>query len=251
MRYVAIIPARMTSSRLPRKALAPIAGEPMLARLVERVRASERLQGIVVATSTDREDDPIADLCRSRGISVFRGDRDDVLGRVNGAAAAFEAEGVVELMGDSPLVSGDLIDQTIRTYETGDFDYVCSYTNTVRLEQHAPMPTYPTGLWSQVFSAEALRTAAAETDDPFYREHSSSYFFKNPDRWRLGYLHPGRLLNRPDLFLAVNLPEHLELVRAIFDECLPSSGRDFSLARAVQAADHYVHSVRHHANHQR
>lgn len=217
----------------------PLAGRPMMLALAERTAQARRVDDVIIATSVDEADDPIVETCLANGVSVFRGDPDDVLSRVHDAAEHFEVDLIVELMGDSPLVHGDLIDATVEMYLEGEYDYVCSYTTTVRPDGDGA-PTFPGGAWSQVFSREALRIAHREARDEFYREHSSSYFFKNPDRWRLGYLYaegPWSPLNRPDHFFAVNLEEQYDFVREVFARSERRAGKNFDLFTAIEVAD--------------
>ena len=103
MKNVALIAVRLSSSRLPRKAVKPILGRPMIARMVERVQAAPSIDEIVIATSTHEEDDDLERLTRELGIGCYRGSLDDVLGRIHAAAEASGADRVIELLGDNPL----------------------------------------------------------------------------------------------------------------------------------------------------
>ena len=160
-RTVAIIQARMTSTRLPGKVMADLCGAPLLERMLERVRRAERPAGIVVATTTNATDEPVAALCERLGVGVFRGDEADVLGRFAGAAEVAGAEAIVRLTADCPVHDPDLIDAAIAGFEAGGWDY---YGNAVER-------TYPDGLDVEVFSRRALNEAAAAASHPFLREH--------------------------------------------------------------------------------
>src|SRR5882724_7865649 len=118
---LAILQARMTSSRLPGKVMAPVLGEPMIGRQVERLRRATRIDKLVVATSIDPSDDPLAAYCESLELTVFRGPLNDVLERYRGALARHtQARAVVRLTADCPLTDPSLIDQVIqRHHETG------------------------------------------------------------------------------------------------------------------------------------
>jgi spore coat polysaccharide biosynthesis protein SpsF (cytidylyltransferase family) len=162
---VAIIQARMTSSRLPGKVLMDIAGQPALTRMITRLRSARRIDQIVVATTTNATDDPIVSLSAELGIQVWRGDEMDVLGRYAGAAVNFNADPVVRLTSDCPMIDPEIVDAAIKMFESGDWDYVSNGIHR----------TYPDGLDVEVFSRAALNTAAEEAHHPFCREHVTPY----------------------------------------------------------------------------
>jgi spore coat polysaccharide biosynthesis protein SpsF len=215
MKIVATIEARMASSRLPGKVLLPLAGAPALIRMVERVRRSERVDEAVVATTDEPGDDPIADLCAASGIACFRGSHEDVLARVLGAARWGRADLIVELTGDCPLIDPSHIDAMVRLYLEGGFEYVYN-----RL--HAG---YPDGLDVQVFSADALARIADLTQDPIDRAHVSSYFYREPGRFRVG----GPSLDRlddgywPDLAITLDEESDYKLLAGIFANLYPDN----------------------------
>ena len=120
---VAILQARMTSSRLPGKVMKPILGMPMIGRHIERLNRCDSLDRIVVATSKDASDDGLAAYCEGLGVRVFRGSLDDVLGRFQGAATVYGAEHVVRLTADCPLADPDVIDATIDLHLSTGADY--------------------------------------------------------------------------------------------------------------------------------
>jgi len=158
---VAIIQARMSSSRFPGKVLAPLGGLPMIAFMVDRVRQSRMVDQIVVATSVDPTDDPIAAELSARGIDCFRGNLDDVLDRFVQCARAARADHVVRLTGDCPLMDADLIDRALVELASSGVDYVSNI---------AP-PTYPDGLDVEAFTMTALEKAWAQARLPSEREH--------------------------------------------------------------------------------
>jgi spore coat polysaccharide biosynthesis protein SpsF len=165
MTTVAIIQARMTSTRLPGKVLADLAGRPMLAFMLARVRRARSVDVVWVATTDNATDDPVVELCGELDIPVFRGNEQDVLGRFSGAAHAADADIVVRLTGDCPLIDPALIDQAIAMLRDGGYDYL---SNAI----HA---TYPDGLDVEVFTAETLYVAERDAPDAFHREHVTPY----------------------------------------------------------------------------
>jgi spore coat polysaccharide biosynthesis protein SpsF len=165
MRTIAIIQARMTSTRLPGKVLADLGGQPLLSFMLSRVRRAHRLDGVWVAITINGQDDSIATLCQDLGVPTFRGDEADVLGRYVGAAAAAGAETVVRLTADCPFADPLLIDEAVERFQDGGFDYL---SNAIAL-------TFPDGLDIEVFRRTALETADREARLPFHREHVTPY----------------------------------------------------------------------------
>jgi spore coat polysaccharide biosynthesis protein SpsF len=226
MRNVAIIQARMSSRRFPGKVLADLAGEPLLARVVERTRLSRRLDQVLVATSRSPSDEPIADLCRRRGWDVFRGDEHDVLGRFASAARNARADRVVRITSDCPLVDGRLIDQALDQFdETPDLDYLSLVVGRAVL---------PAGFGVEVLKAETLYRLERDVHRTWWREHVTLYVRQYPDSFRTQLL---RLEDEPadagDWELSVDTLEDLERVRAIYERLATS---DFSWREALEAA---------------
>jgi len=165
MTVVAIIQARMTSTRLPGKVMADLAGVPLLAYMLHRVFAAKRLDAIWVATTRNDTDAPIVHLCDHLGVAVFRGDEDDVLGRYAGTAAAAKADVIVRLTSDCPMIDAGLIDESVERFSAGTFDYL---SNAIEL-------SYPDGLDIEIFTRDALEQANREATLPFHREHVTPY----------------------------------------------------------------------------
>lgn len=155
----------MGSSRLPGKTIADVAGRPLLLHVVERVQRARRVDKVVVATSDQAGDDPIATLCQQGGIQYFRGCEDDVLDRFYRTAQASTADVVVRITADCPLIDPAVIDKVVTRFQQGDCDYV---SNTLRY-------TYPDGLDTEAFSFAALERAWREAKKPSEREHVTPY----------------------------------------------------------------------------
>jgi glutamate-1-semialdehyde aminotransferase/spore coat polysaccharide biosynthesis protein SpsF (cytidylyltransferase family) len=162
---LAIVQARMGSSRLPGKTLADIEGHPMLWHVVERVRRARLVHQVVVATSDQPADDEIAEFCEHEGIPCFRGSEDDVLDRFYKTAKKHSAEVLVRITADCPLIDPTVIDRVVERYEHGEIDYA---SNVMR-------PTYPDGLDTEVFSISALERAWREARKLSEREHVTPY----------------------------------------------------------------------------
>ena len=160
----------MTSTRLPGKVLADVEGEPMLALLLNRLRGARRVERVVVATSTDAEDDSIEHTARDLGFRVHRGPRDDVLTRIVGAVDGHSGP-VVRITGDCPLTDPAIVDDVVGLFETTG---TCVYANNVEPR------TYPDGLDVEVVSADTLGEIARAVTDPGDREHVTTALRRDP-----------------------------------------------------------------------
>ncbi len=165
MRYLAIIQARMGSSRLPNKVLRPLCGKPMLQHIVARMQKSECIDHIMVATTVREDDKAIEGLCRQMQIDCYRGSENDVLDRYYQAASRYNPQNVVRVTADCPFIDPIIIDQIIQIHEKGGYDY----TSNVLVE------TYPDGLDVEVFKTSALEKAWREADLASEREHVTPY----------------------------------------------------------------------------
>lgn len=171
---VAIVQARMSSTRLPGKVMKGIAGRPMLWHVVNRLKASRLIDEIVVATTTGREDDIIEEWCKLNGTPVSRGSLDDVLDRYYHAALDFGAKTIVRITSDCPLIEPALVDRAIQRFNKGGFSHVSVDSS------------YPDGLDAEVFSFEALEKAHREAVLASEREHVTPYIWKNTHLFSLG-----------------------------------------------------------------
>lgn len=178
MKVLAIVQARMGSTRLPGKVLRDLAGEPMLARVVARLSRAGRLAGVVVATTTQPADDAVAGLCRSRSWPVFRGREEDVLDRYYQAARAYAADAVVRVTADCPLIEPAVVDRVVR--EFAERQPEVAYVSNV-----VPTRTYPHGLDTEVFTFAALERAWREDANPTWREHVTPYLYRRPELFRI------------------------------------------------------------------
>ncbi|MDB5438500.1 MAG: acylneuraminate cytidylyltransferase [Caulobacteraceae bacterium] len=209
---LALLQARLTSTRLPGKVMMPILGEPMLARQIERVRRARSIGRLAVATSDQASDDPLEALCERLGVACYRGPLDDVLGRFVGAVSALgPADHVVRLTGDCPLVDPSVIDAVIARHLEAEADYT---NNTTRL-------TFPKGQDVEVVRAPLLALAAAETSDLYDREHVTPFFYRRPDRFRLADLERDPPLG--DLRWTVDTPEDFAFVTRVYQALYPAN----------------------------
>lgn len=204
----------MTSTRLPGKVLMEAVGKPMLALMVERLRRVPALDGIIIATTTNPADDPVAALAARLGVGCHRGSEEDVMARVVEAARTHDVEVIVETTGDCPLIDSATVQRVIEAYLEGGVDYA---SNTL-----SPR-TYAIGMDTQVFATEVLADAARRTDDPDDREHVSLYIYRHPEIYELRGVHAPPGLTAPELRLTLDTTEDLRLIRTIFERLYPSN----------------------------
>lgn len=208
MKTVAIIQARMSSSRLPGKVLKEAGGRTLLERMVERVHCSVRVDEVLVATTTDPTDDTIADFCALRQISCFRGNLMDVLDRYYQAALSCQADVVVRLTGDCPFVDPGLVDETIEALLHAEADFACN---------RLPPPftrTYPIGLDVEVCTFKALEIAWKNATEKHEREHVLPYLYEVPERFKVVKIDYSS--DYGALRWTVDTPQDLEFVRAVY-----------------------------------
>jgi spore coat polysaccharide biosynthesis protein SpsF len=227
LKTVAIIQGRMGSSRLPGKVLAQIAGQPMLQHVIERARRARTVEAVVVATSSDPADDPIADFCASLSVPCSRGSLHDVLDRYYQAAQAQHAGVVVRITADCPMIDPELIDATVKLVTASRAPNQVDFA-----ANRLPPPfqrTFPIGLDVEVCTFAALQRAWQESSETFHREHVMPYLYQDVRLSRSdAYLSIGvsprgfniALLNHePDygsLRWTVDTPADLIFVREVF-----------------------------------
>jgi glutamate-1-semialdehyde aminotransferase/spore coat polysaccharide biosynthesis protein SpsF (cytidylyltransferase family) len=201
---VALIQARMGSSRFPGKVLEDLSGRPMLWHVVHRVRGAGRVERVVVATTDRAVDDPIARFCAQENIACFRGDEQDVLDRFYQAARADHADVVVRITADCPLIDPEVIDKVVERFQRGDCDYV---SNAIRY-------TYPDGLDTEVFSFAALERAWREAGKPSEREHVTPYL--RTGKFRVANVESEIPVSPAQYRWTVDHPADLEFVRKVY-----------------------------------
>jgi spore coat polysaccharide biosynthesis protein SpsF len=214
-RTTIIIQARISSSRLPGKVLKDLCGEPMLLRQIERVRSCRMADQIVIATSDEASDDPIAELCAKSQISCFRGSLGNVLSRYHGAAVAFgPTEHVVRLTADCPLADPDVIDACIALHLANGADYTSNKLGSATQLG----PTYPVGLDVEAMTFAGLDHVYRVASDPYDLEHVTPHFYRNPSQYSLMALR--HLMDLSKLRWTVDYPADLEFVRVVFSKLL-------------------------------
>lgn len=216
---------------MPDKVLMPVQGKPLFLRQVERVAAARLAGRIIVATTTDAQDDVIGEICRQEGIDCFRGHPTDVLDRHYQAALRFPADAVIKIPSDCPLIDPAVIDRVIGFYlahqssgspdasgspDVSGFDFVSNLHPA----------TYPDGNDVEIMPIATLERAWREARRPMEREHTTPYIWENPDRFRIGnvVMEGGVDYSMTHRF-TIDYAEDYEFVRAVFDELYPGNPR--------------------------
>ena len=222
-RVVAIIQGRMSSSRLPGKILADIAGQPMLTRVFTRTSRAQTLDEVLFATTTDASDDPVAEYCDFSGIPFSRGNLYDVLDRYYQSSKEAKADVVVRITADCPIIDPVLIDDVVNTLLEDEYDFVCN---------RLPPPwhrTYPIGLDVEACTFSILEKAWKKAKEPQHREHVMPYLYEgvdlttfdrqlqtgiSPRGYKVALLHHTTDLG--DYRWTVDTPEDLEFIRQVY-----------------------------------
>lgn len=216
-KVVAIIQARMASSRLPGKILKQIGHQPSLAWMVSRVKRANLIDQVVIATTEDASDEAVVAFCEAWGFECYRGSMHDVLDRVYQAAKAYQADVVVRLTGDCPFIDPGLLDSNLKSFLTAipPLDFAAN---------RLPPPyerSIPIGLDAEYCYFDGLETIWREAKEKHQREHVMPYFYEHPDRFNI--LHIVHEPNYGHHRWTVDTPEDLEMVRRIAEQF---NGRD-------------------------
>lgn len=224
-RILTVIQARTGSTRLPNKVLLNLGGRPVLERMLERVCAAKFVGKVVVATTTERDDEQIVALCRTLGISYFRGHPTDCLLRHYEALKAFPADAVMKIPSDCPLIDPRVIDKVLSVFlrNYGQFDYVSNLHPA----------TFPDGNDVEVILGTALDIAVEKARRPIDREHTTPYFWQNPNQFRLSnvVMEGAKDFSQSHRWV-LDYKEDYQLVQSIFEELYPIDHL-FSLERIL------------------
>ena len=228
MSTLAIIQARMGSSRFPGKVLQPLAGKAILSHIVERLRAVPSIDDLVVALPDGDSDQALRTFCREHRISFWAGSENDVLARFYGAAQRYRGDPIIRVTADCPLVDPGTVEAILGIYCSGQYDYVsvAAGANAEGLSEGR----FPDGLDVECCSFAALEEAWRYATDPRDREHVTRFLWRQKDRFRCGKLY-GKA-NTPSYRLTVDHPLDLELVSQIYSE-LHGEARIFPLSEVL------------------
>jgi spore coat polysaccharide biosynthesis protein SpsF len=218
---LAILQARMSSTRLPGKVLRPIRGRPMLHLQIERLLRCGAVDRLVVATSVQPDDDPIVSACTNVGVDCRRGPLNDVLDRFRVVAEAYAPDHVVRLTADCPLADQQVIDDLIALHLAGGYDYT---TNALRR-------TFPRGLDCEIMTRDALARAASQASSPYEREHVTPFLYRANSGFRIGNLTCA--LDLSFLRWTVDTLEDFRFVEAVYGELYASKPK-FTMYDVIQ-----------------
>lgn len=206
----AVVTARMSSTRLPGKSMATLAGRPALVHLLDRLRAVPGLDGTLVATSDRDDDEPIRRVAVEAGVPCAAGSLDDVLARVAGAVRELGARTVVLATGDCPMLDPAIVQRVLDEYIASDVDYASSVLTEVL--------TYPAGHSVEVFRADLLDEIDRTATTPEEREHVTAAFYRRVGRYRLLPVEAPPEEARSDIWLCIDTADDYRGISAIFNE---------------------------------
>lgn len=224
-KIVAIIQARMASTRLPGKVLMPMMDKTILEQIINRVIAVPSIQEIVVATTENELDTPIELFCKDNGVNVFRGSESNVLERFYFCAKQYEAKIIVRITADDPLKDPEVIENAISIFRENDYDYV---SNTIN-------PTYPEGIDVEVFSFYALKKCFLEAMLSSEKEHVTPFLYKNPQLFKLHNFE-----NETDLSnmrWTLDKPEDYIFIHKIYEELYKKPNEIFSMQEVLDLVE--------------
>lgn len=201
-----IIQARVGSSRLPDKIFADIVGHPLIWHIINRLRKSEYLDEIILATTLNPVDDKLESWCVENNIKCYRGDEENVLKRFYDAASLFKADIIVRITADDPFKDYLIMDAVIELFLNEDVDFACN---------NMP-PTFPEGLDIEVFSYESIGIAFKNAKTDFEKEHVTQYFYKNPELFKIAVLKNN--INLSHLRWTIDEEQDLKMAKIVYEK---------------------------------
>jgi len=234
---VAIIQARLTSTRLPNKVLLDLNGKPLLWHVVRRVKQAENIDHVVLAVPDSSSNDELASFVNKEGWNLFRGSEDDVLSRYYQAATYIKADVIVRITSDCPLVDPKIIDETINRHLAERNDYTA-----VGIEGG-----FPRGLDIEVLNFHCLKTAYEKAKEKFEREHVTVFIYQNPKLFKILFIEACGILKRPDIRITVDTEEDYLLIKKIYAS-LYNIDNFFSIQDVIALIDDnpYLKSINRH-----
>lgn len=215
MNIVTVIQARMSSSRLPGKVMLPILGKPLLLRMIERVRNSNLAGKIIIATSANPDDDRIETLCWENNVICFRGNLTDLLDRHYQVGKLYNADAVVKIPSDCPLIDPHIIDKVLQSYiESEEYDYVSNLHPA----------SYPDGNDVEIFSFQVLEHAWRDATKNFEREHTTPFIWEHLDMFKVGNVKWETGLDfSSSLRFTIDYEEDYQFIKKVFEELYPQN----------------------------
>jgi spore coat polysaccharide biosynthesis protein SpsF len=208
---IAILQARLSSTRLPGKVLKPIMNKPMLAYQIERIKKSRLIDKVILATSTSAEDMALVELAQDLGIEAYRGNLENVLDRFYQAGKQYQPDHIVRLTGDCPLLDPGLVDDLIQFHLDGHYDY----------SSNCQQPTFPDGLDAEIMRWQVLEEAFQEAKLPSEKEHVTPFIHRRPERYQLGHFKNAE--DHSGLRWTVDEAKDFELIENIYQYLYPQN----------------------------
>lgn len=209
-KVVAIVQARMGSTRLPGKVLKEVLSRPLLSYQIERMKKSKHINELIIAT-TPNKNQPILDLCVKENVHYFVGSEENVLERYYLAAKKYQADIVVRMTSDCPLIDFEIVDEVINMFQNSHFDYVSNTQDR----------TFPRGMDIEVFSFNSLEQAYLEAKQDYEKEHVTPYLYLNPQKFAIGQYIQEADLN--ELRLTVDTQEDFLLISKVLETLYPEN----------------------------
>jgi len=220
-----LVQARTGSTRLPGKVLRQVGGRPVLAWMLDRLKTVKNVDTLAVITSVLPQDDAVDELCRKEGVLCFRGSETDLLDRHYQAGLFYNADAVVKVPSDCPLIDPGIVEKVVAIYRSNEFDYVSNLHPA----------SWPDGMDVEVMSMEALEQAWKEADKPFQREHCTPFIWDQPERFALCnvWYETGEDLSK-SVRLTLDYSEDLVLIEALIERLnTKHGGGDYSVSRIL------------------
>lgn len=221
MKTVAIVQARMGSNRLPGKVLMDLKGNSVLGHVIERLNSVPLIDEVVIATTTKSDDELIVEEAKRLNVSYYRGDEENVLSRYYEAAKLFNADTIVRVTSDCPLIDPEVTNNTIKLFYRGTFDYV---SNTIDR-------SFPRGLDTEVFSIKSLETSFNKCYTEDHKEHVTPYIYQHPHLFNMGFYKGEE--NYSDYRWTLDTQEDYQLINEIYQH-LYATGRIFHWKEVIQ-----------------
>lgn len=235
MKIIALVQARMGSTRLPNKVMKPIGGIPMIELLLARLSRAKELNQIVVATSMDSRNQPLVEHVKKLGYACEQGSENDVLERFVDAACKHQADVVVRITGDCPLVDPELVDEVIRRFKAAGVDYF----------HNISPPTYPDGLDIEVCTFKALEQASRETNKPYDHEHVTPYL-RESGRFKTATMQHSQDLSA--LRWTVDEPADFAVIEKVFQHFYPRTDFTWNDVLSFQLRQPEIFNINQHLN---
>ena len=207
VKIICIIQARMGSTRLPGKVMKKIKRKSILYYVIERVKKSKMIDKIIIATTTNKNDDLIVKEAKKLKVDIFRGSEEDVLSRYFFASKEFNADIVIRITSDCPLIDPEIIDKIIKKHIESKSDYT---SNTIKR-------TYPRGFDTEVFNKDIIKDVYKNASEKYQREHVTIFILENKERYKITNVETKGKLYRPDIRVTLDTIEDFELISKIIE----------------------------------